>query len=248
MLICTRPSAWDREAQNGTSKQKELLDKLDWKEATKVEAEAQQLRTLVLEYADVFALTTSKLGSAELVYHVIDTADNPPCRQPVRGIPFSLREKVDQIVSDMLAQRVIRPSRSPWVSPIVLVAKKDGSSRFCVDYRRLNSITKVDMFPLPRVDESLDLLSKSRYFSTLDLSSGYWQVKMAPECIEKTQHDRHAKDPGFREGHRVYMHMPAYKFARPFKQPYQIIRLCANGAEVRLISKPQAGTIRVALN
>ena len=71
---------------------------------------------------------------------------------------------------------------------------------------------------------------------------------------QKTQHDRHAKDPSFREGDRVYVHMPAdclgkaYKFARPFKGPYQIIRLFANGAEVRLISKPQAGTIRVALN
>ena len=159
LLICTRPSG--TEAQNGTSKQTELLDKLDWKEATEAEAEAQQLRTLVLEYADVFALTTSELGSTELVRHLIDTADNPPCRQPVQRIPFSLCDKVDQMVSDMLAQGLIRPSRRPWASPIVLVAKKDGSTGFCVDYRRLNSITKLDVFPLPRVDESLDLLSKS---------------------------------------------------------------------------------------
>ena len=90
------------------------------------------------------------------------------------------------MVSDMLEQGIIRLSQSPWESPIVLVAKKDGSTRFCVDYTRLNSITKMDVFPLPRVDESLHLLSKERYFSTLDLSSGYWQVKMAPESIEKT--------------------------------------------------------------
>ena len=76
----------------------------------------------------------------------------------------------------MLKEGVIKGSNSPWASPVVLVAKKDGSTRFCVDYQRLNSITKLDTFPLPRVDDSLDLLAKTAYFSTLDLASGYWQV------------------------------------------------------------------------
>ena len=149
-------------------------------------------RALVLEYADVFALDTTELRSTEIVQHSIETADNLPCRQPVRRIPFALCEKVDKMVADMLKQGVIRESKSPWVSPIVLVAKKDGSTRFCVDYRRLNSITKMDVFPLPRVDESLDLLANSKYFSTLDLCSGYWQVKMAPESVEKTAFITHS--------------------------------------------------------
>ena len=169
-----------------------LLDKLDWTEPTQSEYEAQQLRALVLEYADVFALDTTELGSTKIVQHSIETGDNHPCRQPVRRIPFALREKVDQMVADMLKQGVIRESKSPWASPIVLVAKKDGSTRFCVDYRRLNSITKMDVFPLPRVDESLDLLANSKYFSTLDLCSGYWQVKMAPESVEKTAFITHS--------------------------------------------------------
>ena len=86
----------------------------------------------------------------------------------------------------MLDNGVIVPSHSPWASPIVLVAKKDGTTRFCVDYRRLNAITKMDVYPLPRIDNSLDLLAGNSYFSTLDLASGYWQVGMSKESQEKT--------------------------------------------------------------
>ena len=71
--------------------------------------------------------------------------------------------------------------QSPWVSPVVMVPKKDGSSRFCVDYRPLNDRTVKDPYPLPRTDESLDYMACSAWFSSLDLQSGYWQVAMAPE-------------------------------------------------------------------
>ena len=85
----------------------------------------------------------------------------------------------------MLTQGVICPSYSPWASPVVLV-QKDGSLRFCIDYRRLNAITKLDVFPLPRIDDSLDLFAKSKYFTTLNLAMGYWQVQMEPASQEKT--------------------------------------------------------------
>ena len=86
----------------------------------------------------------------------------------------------------MLARNVIQPSTSPWASPIVIVRKKDGSARFCVDYRSLNAVTRKDAYPLPRIDDTLDTLSGSQWFSTLDLLSGYWQVEMAEGDREKT--------------------------------------------------------------
>ena len=121
-----------------------------------------------------------------LVEHSINTGDHLPIKQLPRRIPHFLRAKVSQHVEEMLEQNVITPSHSPWASPVVLVAKKDGSTRFCVDYRKLNAITKMDVHPLPRIDDSLDQLAGSCYFSTLDLASGYWQVGMSEESREKT--------------------------------------------------------------
>ena len=96
------------------------------------------------------------------------------------------------MVQDMLDRGIIEPSRSPWASPVVLVEKKDGTLHFCVDYRRLNAATKIEVFPLPRIDDSLDMLSKSKYFSTLDLDSGFWQVPIEPSSQEKTAFITHS--------------------------------------------------------
>ena len=81
---------------------------------------------------------------------------------------------------------VIEPSNSPWSSPVVMVRKKDKSLRFCVDYRELNKVTWKDTFPLPWVDDLLDQLGQSKYFTTLDLASGYWQIRVAPNSRDKT--------------------------------------------------------------
>ena len=132
--------------------------------------ELDQLQQTVLEAEHVFALMDSELGCTGIVKHHIDTEGHPPIKQPVRCTPFIQREKIAQIVADMETRGIIQPIVSPWASPIVLVPKKDGSTRFCVDYHCLNAITRKDVYPLPRID---DILGQSKYFSTLDLSAGY---------------------------------------------------------------------------
>ncbi|KAG5896052.1 hypothetical protein JTB14_011047 [Gonioctena quinquepunctata] len=128
-------------------------------------AQQPKLRDLVKKYQDIF-----------------DTGQGKGARR----LPLAKKEEADKIVSDMGKEGVIEPSDSPWSSPVVLVKKKDGSTRFCVDYRQLNNVTKKDSYPLPRIDDTLDTLAGSTIFSTLDLKSGYWQVELAQEDREKT--------------------------------------------------------------
>lgn len=89
----------------------------------------------------------------------------------------------------MLKAGVIEPSHSPWSFPVVLVKKKDRSWRFCVDYRRLNDVTRKDLYLLPCIDEALDYIAGSRWFSLLDLRNGYWQVELAPEARAPSARD-----------------------------------------------------------
>ena len=158
---------------------------------------------LIEEYSDIFVLDATELGCTNLFTHSIDTGNSPPIRQPARCVPFALHSKMEQLVEDILDQGVIQHSSSPWASPVVLVKKKDGSHRFCVDYRRLNSVTKMDVFPLLRVDDTLDMLSQTQFFSTLDLAAGYWQVRMdrASQEKKKTAFNTHS-------GHYEFCVMP----------------------------------------
>ncbi|KAK3720685.1 hypothetical protein QZH41_003450 [Actinostola sp. cb2023] len=105
--------------------------------------------------------------------------------QPARRLPMQRREEAEQQVQKMLKDGIAEPSASPWASPIVLVRKRDGSMRFCVDYRKLNEVTVKDSYPLPTIDSCFDALSGSKLFSTLDLSSGYWQMEMDQKDKEK---------------------------------------------------------------
>ena len=149
-------------------------------------SEEQKLDSLLKSYRDVFAAKLSELGSTSIVQHYIDTGDSPPIRQRPYRVSQDVKQEIDRQVTEMLGRDVIQPSISPYASHVVLVKKSDNSYRFCVDYRKLNSVTKKDSFPLPRIDDTLDMLQGAKYFTTLDLMSGYWQISMESFSVEKT--------------------------------------------------------------
>ncbi|KAL5020764.1 hypothetical protein ScPMuIL_002155, partial [Solemya velum] len=149
----------------------------------------QVVEDLLLKNKQVFVGPDEKLGRCNLYEHEIDTGSALPIKQRAYRLPVHKREEVDKQVESMLEQGIVSPSLSPWASPIVLVEKKHDthkSYRFCVDYRKLNKVTKVDAYPLPRIDDTIDVLSGSQYFSTLDLASGFWQMGLSEKAKEKT--------------------------------------------------------------
>ena len=172
-----------------TKSEKQVLLDSVVKECTEAEGldpeQAELLNQLLLTNVDLFA-DDDHPGRTNAIKHRIDTGNSPPIRQPLRRISPHKREEASRLLKDMLDKKIIQPSCSPWESPIVLVPKKDGSVRFCIDYRKVNAVTRRDAYPLPRIDDTLDTLAGSRYFTTLDLVSGYWQVEMAEEDKPKT--------------------------------------------------------------
>ncbi|UYV72384.1 hypothetical protein LAZ67_9002893, partial [Cordylochernes scorpioides] len=145
-----------------------------------------RLLTRLNEFSDIFDFEKKSFPVSGEIKHKIDTSDYPPVRQRPYRVSPAERRVIQSEVEKMMETKIIRPSSSPWASPVILVRKKDGSLRFCVDYRRLNKITKKDVYPLPRIDDALDTLSGSRYFSTMDMRSGYWQIEVDDKDREKT--------------------------------------------------------------
>ncbi len=144
-----------------------------------------QLQELLKKYSQLFAENDTDLGRTTLVQHDIVTGDSPPLRQPPRRVMPALQDEFEKELERMQAAGVIEPGQSAWASPVVLVRKKDGSLRFCVDYRRLNAVTRFDAYPLPRIDDTLEALGGTKFFSTLDLISGYWQVGLSEDAKRK---------------------------------------------------------------
>lgn len=138
----------------------------------------QQVASLITEYSDVFVSPDGKVGQTDLVEHYIDTGDWKPFKLPIKRIPIFKRAAVEVEVDKMLNQNIIEESNSPYNNPMCLVPKKDGSIRFCVDLRELKSRSRLDAYPHPRADETLELLSSAKYFHTLDCAQGYWQIRL----------------------------------------------------------------------
>ena len=146
----------------------------------------QRLVDLLVEYRDRFVLEGDQLGQIRIEQHHIDTGDHPPVSSAPYRVSAYERKAIEEQVQQMLEQGIIEPIISPWASPVVIVSKRDNTLRFCVDYRKVNQITKADRYPLPRLDDALDVLGKSDIYSTLDACSAYWQIKMSPDSVEKT--------------------------------------------------------------
>ena len=159
-----------------------ILDLIDlsglenWPEHSQKEAKEMLKRN-----TKVFSKTDMDMGRTNLVKHHIKLTDPVPFKEAYR-IPPQMYDEVKAHVQEMLNLGAIRPSNSPWASAIVLVRKKDGRLRFCIDLRRLNNRTIKDAYSLPNIESILDSLIGAQIFSTLDLKAGYWQVEMAEEC------------------------------------------------------------------
>ena len=164
-----------------------LMEKLDlngmetWTEECKKGAEQ-----IMKDYEDIFALEPLELGKTNLVKHSIKVNNPIPFKERYRRIPPHQFEEVRKHLKEMEEIGAIRRSNSPWASPVVLVRKKDGSLRFCIDLRKLNARTIKDAYSLPRIEESLDCLNGACIFLSLDLKSGYWQVELDDDSIPLT--------------------------------------------------------------
>ena len=162
---------------------KKILDEIQYPLS---ETERRAVEQMLIRNQHAFQCEGEPLGRTDKVKHHIETTDPTPIKQRARRFPIHQRDEGNKIVEEMLSADVIEPSSSPWSSPVVLVKKKDGSTRFCIDYRKLNAVSIKDSYPLPRIDDSLDALAGAKCFSTLDLASGYWQVGMTEEAKRKS--------------------------------------------------------------
>lgn len=159
----------------------ETIDGLEMPDLTPTQK--QELTEVVKSYQSVFNANPGRTSVSE---HYIHVAEPTPIRQKPYRLPYSRRKVVEEEVQKMLEAKVIRPSCSPWASPIVLVEKKDGTVRFCMDYRKVNSVTKFDAYPMPRIEEVLESIGSAKVISTLDLAKGYWQIPLSEDAKEKT--------------------------------------------------------------
>ena len=165
------------------SRKTKLIAKIDAPDLSGEDRKA--LYSFLLEHHQAFSLDPGERGETNLLQMEINTGNASPKKQALRRMPYTARQEIARQIEEMQRNGVIQPSQSPWSRPVVLVKKKDGSQRFCVDYSELNSVTKVDMFLLPCRDDLLDQLGESRYFSTLNLASGFWQIPVHPNSREK---------------------------------------------------------------
>ena len=172
--------------RDGYSKPNIQFDKSDISET-----QQERFLSMIDQFSDIFAVDNSDLGKTSLSEHTIDTGTSQPIKQPPRRTPPHQREIIDRQLDDLLKHGKIEPSQIPWSSPVVLARKHDGTFRMSVDYCTLNQCTVKDAQPLPRSDDVLEAVGGARWFSCLDLASGYWQMPVAAKDRPKTAFSTH---------------------------------------------------------
>ena len=188
ILVINHDNTTKGQAESTPPKIEKIPDVLDLTSARKVlnRSQFQHLIRVLQKCHGVWRTPSDQLGAGSAFSHEIQTGDARPLNAKPRRLPLVKVNEARAEVQRMIDLDVIEPTNSPWGAPIVLVTKKDGSTRFCVDYRRLNDVTKADVYPLPRCDDLLGSLHGKKYFSAIDLESGYWQIPMAETDKEKT--------------------------------------------------------------
>ena len=141
---------------------------------------------MLMEHHHIFSLDKNEIGCKDTAEHIIELMDDEPFKERFWRIAPPLLEEVRENLQDMLDGGAIWPSKSPWCNAIVLVRKKDGTLRFCIDFRRLNARTKKDSFPLPHMQETMESMVGARFFSSMDLKSGFWQVRISENSWQYT--------------------------------------------------------------
>ena len=166
----------------------QLFEQIKLEEGTShwTKEQCSKVWVVIEKYSFLFAMNSLDLGRMDLVKHHIQLDNYTPIKDRYHRIPPHQYEEVQKHLKEMLDIRAIRRSNSPWASPVVLVRKKDGSLRFCIDLRKLNAWTVKDAYSLPRIEDALDSLNGVCIFTSLDLKSGYWQVELDEESIPLT--------------------------------------------------------------
>ena len=144
------------------------------------------LKQLLYDYSDIFAKDEFDLGNFTEIEHSIDTGNAKPVKERMRRTPSCFVDEEEAHLKKMLDAGVIQPSISEWCSAPVLIRKRDGTVRWCIDYRKLNQVTVKDVFPLPLMEECLDSLAGNSWYSKLDANSAYYQIKIKPSDRKKT--------------------------------------------------------------
>ena len=151
-----------------------------------LETEELKLMAFLMDHHEVLALEEGEQGETSLMQQEIYTGNITPIKQQPLCVPFAVRKEVAQELDAMNVAGVIQPSQSPWASPVELVRKKNRTYQFYADYCSLNAVTKTDTYLLPRIDDLLDQLSHAKFFLTLSLATGCWQIKVQLESQPKT--------------------------------------------------------------